>query len=60
MPARIIAVAEAYDTITNDKPYRKGLNKKEAINEIRKDSGTRFDPDIARVFIEMVLEDEVS
>jgi diguanylate cyclase (GGDEF)-like protein len=50
--ARIIAIADAYDAMTSDRTYRKGLNINEAINEMKKYSGTQFDPDIVNIFIE--------
>jgi HD-GYP domain-containing protein (c-di-GMP phosphodiesterase class II) len=49
--ARIIAVVDAYDAMTNDRPYRKGLSKKEAIDEIAKNSGIQFDPQIVEAFL---------
>ena len=53
--SRIIFVVDAYDAMTNDRPYRKALSENEAINEIKKCSGTHFDPNIAKIFIEKVL-----
>lgn len=53
--ARIIAVADSYDAMTSDRTYRKRLSEEEAINEIIKNSGTQFDPNIAKIFIEKVL-----
>lgn len=49
--ARIITIVDAYDAMTNDRPYRKGMNKGEALEEIRKCSGAQFDPYLAKVFI---------
>ena len=46
--ARIIAVADAYDAMTTDRPYRKALSYKDATEEIKKCSGTQFDPEIGR------------
>ncbi|MFA6735878.1 MAG: hypothetical protein WC102_10370 [Saccharofermentanales bacterium] len=40
--------------MTEDRIYRKAMSKDEAIEEIRKCSGTQFDPDIAQIFIEEV------
>ncbi len=56
LQARIIAVADSYDAMTTDRSYRKGLSRTEAAAEIRKYSGTQFDPAIVDVFIEKVLE----
>ena len=49
--ARIIAVADAYDAMTSDRPYRKALSKEQAITELRKCSGTQFDPGIVDAFL---------
>lgn len=48
--ARVIAVADTYDAITTDRPYRKGLDHRTAINEINKCSGKQFDPEIVENF----------
>ncbi|WP_050740088.1 HD-GYP domain-containing protein [Acetobacterium bakii] len=56
MSARIIAVADAYDAMTSDRAYRKGLSEIEAVEEIRRCSGTQFDPEVTKVFIEVVLK----
>jgi len=56
--ARIIAVVDAYDAMTIGRPYIKARSKEEAINEIQRCSGTQFDPEIAKVFIAMVLKAE--
>lgn len=55
MVARIIALADSYDAMTTERPYRKALSEDEAIAEIRKNAGTQFEPEIARAFIEKVL-----
>lgn len=54
--ARIIGVADAYDAMTSKRSYQKGMIKKDAINELRRCSGTQFDPYIVDVFIHQVLE----
>ena len=53
--ARIITVADSYDAMTSERSYRKGISEDEAIIEIKRCSGTQFDPNIAKVFIEKVL-----
>lgn len=53
--ARVIGIADAYDAMTSERPYRKSFSEKEAVSEIKKHSGTQFDPEIARVFVEKVL-----
>lgn len=51
--SRIIAVADAYDAMTADRPYRKALSNEIAIQEIMKNAGTQFDPKIAELFLEL-------
>jgi len=51
--ARIVAVADAYDAMTSDRPYREGLSITTALGEIREGAGTHFDPDLAAAFLEM-------
>ncbi|NQT90810.1 MAG: GAF domain-containing protein [Candidatus Omnitrophica bacterium] len=48
--ARIISVADAYEAMTSDRPYRKALPMKVAIKELKKCAGTQFDPDVVKVF----------
>jgi diguanylate cyclase (GGDEF)-like protein/PAS domain S-box-containing protein len=55
MKARILTVADAYDAMTSERPYRKAMSKDAAIEEIRRNSGIQFDPMIANLFIEKVL-----
>jgi len=55
LEAQIIAVADAYDAMTSDRAYRKAMSREEAINEIIKCSGTQFNPEVAKVFVEKVL-----
>ncbi len=49
--ARILAVADAYDAIVSDRPYRKGLPHEEAIKAVRKAAGTQFDPEVVEAFV---------
>ena len=53
--ARIIGVADAYDAMTGDRSYRKGLSRTAAIDELKKNAGTQFDPEVTRIFVERVL-----
>lgn len=50
--ARIITIADAFDAMTSDRPYRKALTIQEALDEIEKHAGTQFDPIIAVKFVE--------
>ena len=49
--ARIIAVADAFDAITSNRPYRKKRTVEEAVQELKRGSGTQFDPIIVSAFI---------
>ncbi len=56
--SRIIAVADAYEAMTSDRPYRKALTEEEALAELKKHAGTQFDADVVDVFIERVYSRE--
>jgi HD-GYP domain-containing protein (c-di-GMP phosphodiesterase class II) len=49
--AKIVAVADTYDAMTTDRPYRKALGKETAISELRKGSGIQFDREVIGAFI---------
>jgi putative nucleotidyltransferase with HDIG domain len=55
--ARILAVADAYDAMTSDRPYRKGRSPEVAIEEIRSQAGTQFDPKVVDAFLIAVGRD---
>ncbi|MGA7105713.1 MAG: HD domain-containing phosphohydrolase, partial [Candidatus Deferrimicrobiaceae bacterium] len=50
--ARIVALAEFYDSITSSRPHRGGLRKEEALQLVRNNMGARFDEGICRAFLE--------
>jgi len=52
--ARILAVVDAYEAMTSDRPYRKALTDEQAIGELKKHSGTQFDPAIVKHFVEIL------
>jgi len=52
--SRILAVVDAFDAMTNDRSYRVAMTKEEAIEEIRRGSGTQFDPDITQLFLNLI------
>ncbi|HQG40837.1 MAG TPA: HD domain-containing phosphohydrolase, partial [Spirochaetales bacterium] len=54
--ARIIAIADSYDAMTSDRPYRKAMPIEAALEEIRAGAGTQFDPELANLFIEVIKE----
>lgn len=51
--ARVLGVADTFDAMTSDRPYRKGLSEETALRAIEEGAGTQFDPALARAFIEM-------
>ncbi len=54
--SRIISIADSYDAMTSDRPYRKALTKEEAIDQILENLGSQFDPRIAKAFVENIRE----
>lgn len=54
--ARILAVVDAYTTITSDRVYRKARSKDEAVKEIITGTGTQFDPQVVKVFLKLISE----
>ncbi|MBU1290827.1 MAG: HD domain-containing phosphohydrolase [bacterium] len=52
--ARILAVADAYDAMKSDRPYRKALTEETAIQELKRGNGTQFDPKIVEIFLEIL------
>lgn len=55
--AAILSVADAYDALTSDRPYRKAKSPEDAIEEIEKNSGTQFKPEVVRA-LKKALEKE--
>lgn len=53
--SRIIIIADAYDAMTSDRPYRKGIPQKRAISILRENRGTQFDPELLDIFIKQKL-----
>ncbi len=52
--ARIMAVADSFDAMTNKRPYRNALSQEEAIEELKKNSGTQFDPKVVEAFLKLL------
>ncbi len=55
--ARILAVADTFDAMTSDRPYRKGLSWEIALGEIAKGAGTQFEPLLSEVFVSFMQAD---
>ena len=58
--SRIINVADAYEAMTSDRPYKKAMTQKEAVDELKECRGKQFDPEIVDIFIEKVLLKKIS
>lgn len=58
LEARILCICDAYEAMRSDRPYRPALSKEEAIEEILKNAGKQFDPELARLFVEMIKDPE--
>ncbi len=58
--SRIIAVADAFDSMTSDRPYRPAPPIEYAISEIKRCSGTQFDPEIAKAFLNVLERERAS
>jgi putative two-component system response regulator len=56
--ARIVAVADAYQAMTSDRPYRRAMSKHDAMEELVWYSGTQFDPIIANVLINKIKQQQ--
>ena len=54
--ARILAVADTFDAMTSDRPYRKGLSWETALSEVARGAGTQFDPALAALFVSLMRE----
>lgn len=54
--ARIIAVVDSFDAMTQDRSYRKAMPIDAALSEIRRNAGTQFDPDIAQAFLTLMQD----
>lgn len=52
--ASVLMIADSYDAMTSDRPYRKALTREEAIEELRRNSGTQFNPELVKKFISII------
>ena len=56
--ARIVAVVDAYEAMTSDRPYRKALPVQEALSRLERDAGSHFDARIARAFVQLIRKEQ--
>jgi HD-GYP domain-containing protein (c-di-GMP phosphodiesterase class II) len=59
LAARIFAIADSFDAMTSDRPYRAAMPLEQALDEIRDGAGTQFDPEVAKAFLELAHDDLV-
>lgn len=52
--ARIVAIVDAFDAMTTDRPYRRALSEAQTLDRLRARAGAQWDPELAEVFIDMV------
>jgi putative two-component system response regulator len=52
--ARIVALADSFDAMTHDRPYRPALSSETALSEIEAAAGTKFDPGMTETFVDLV------
>ena len=52
--ARVFAVVDAYDAMTSRRPYREAMTRDDALEEIMRNAGTQFDPEVVAAFLKMV------
>jgi diguanylate cyclase (GGDEF)-like protein/PAS domain S-box-containing protein len=56
---RIIALAEAFDTMTSELAYHKAISEEEALAELKRNAGTQFDPDLVDIFLRIHSNNQI-
>jgi putative nucleotidyltransferase with HDIG domain len=54
LESRILAIADSFDAMTSDRPYRKALKLEVAVKELAENAGTQFDPELVPIFIDLL------
>ncbi len=58
--ARIIAICDAYHAMRSDRTYRSAISRDEAIQELRRCAGNQFDPEITKIFLELMADEQAA
>lgn len=56
--ARMMAIVDSFDAMVTDRPYRKALSRREALARLEEGSGSQFDPELVKIFVDMIREKE--
>ncbi len=56
LAARIFAICDVYDVLTNAQPYKHAWTVEQALNEIQREAGAHFDPELVKLFMRIVAE----
>ena len=57
---RCLAIADAFDAMTSDRPYHKGISLEAAVDQVEKNAGSQFDPELAKLFVSLIRRGEIS
>lgn len=58
--ARILSLADSFDAMTSDRPYRTAMSLEDAIKELKRCAGSQFDPNLVDVFIEIISKESIN
>ena len=56
LPSRIVAIADVFDALTSERPYKKAWSVEKAVDLIKEESGQHFDPELVPYFLESLPE----
>ncbi len=59
LPARVMALADSFDSMASDRPYKKALPHSEIIDELQRGKATQFDPDLVERFVDALEDDKI-
>jgi len=57
---RCLAIADSFDAMTSDRPYHKGISLEAAVEQLEKNAGTQFDPNLTKLFISLIHRGEIT